>query len=246
MNSHEIPDEFKEILDRITNKRARIVIDHILQHGQITTEELEKDYGYNHAPRAARDVREAGIPLITTRVKSKDGLRNIAAYKLGDFSEVRKDRIQGRVNWPKDFKDSLIKEYGEKCVISGAELPGRELQIDHRIPYEIMGNTLEKKELDVKDFMLLSGTSNRAKSWSCEHCENWSGSKKPEICQSCYWAYPDNYSHVAMKEIRRLDVTWQGEETHEYEQLKAKALELGEELPEYVKNTLSKSLKKCP
>lgn len=50
----------RELLPSIRNKRARVVIEHILEHGYITTEQLEKDYGYNHPPRAARDVREVG------------------------------------------------------------------------------------------------------------------------------------------------------------------------------------------
>lgn len=57
-----------------------MVIDHIIAHGFITTEDLQK-YGYNHPPRAARDVREAGIPLETFFVESSDGQR-IAAYRL--------------------------------------------------------------------------------------------------------------------------------------------------------------------
>lgn len=243
MSKPSIPKKFKKLLDSITNKRAKIVIDHILNHGQITTEELEKDYGYNHAPRAARDVREAGIPLETIRVKSKDGKRNIAAYKFGDFKNVRKDRIKGRVNWPKKFKERLITRYGQKCLISNAELEGRALQIDHRIPYEIIGDS-EEKDLDVEDFMLLSGTSNRAKSWSCEHCENWTNNKEIDICKTCYWAYPENYSHVAMDQIRRLDLTWQKKEIKEYEALKEESDEVGEPLPKYVKDILRKNLKK--
>ena len=35
------PKEFLEHVKSITNKRAKIVIDHILQHGFITTEDLE-------------------------------------------------------------------------------------------------------------------------------------------------------------------------------------------------------------
>jgi hypothetical protein len=57
------------------------VIDHILQYGFIATEDLENTYGYNHPPRAARDVREAGIPLETFKVKSKEG-KSIAAYRF--------------------------------------------------------------------------------------------------------------------------------------------------------------------
>lgn len=76
----------KKILNRlnaITDKRPSTVIQHIIKHGYITTEELASKYGYEHAPRAARDVRERGVNLVTYRVKSSDG-RSIAAYKFGD------------------------------------------------------------------------------------------------------------------------------------------------------------------
>ncbi|RLD61550.1 MAG: HNH endonuclease [Bacteroidetes bacterium] len=238
MKKKDIPKEFIELIKRINNKRANIVINHILKHGLITTEELQKNYGYNDPPRAARDVREAGIPLETIRVKSKDGNRNIAAYKFGDFKSARFDRIKGRINWPKKFKESMVKEYGSKCLISGAELEPRALQIDHRIPYQIAGDINTKKDLDVKNYMLLSSTSNRAKSWSCEHCKNWIEVHDLNICQSCYWAFPENHTHVAMNEIRRLDLTWQGDEVADYDELKRKSKKSGHELPDYVKEIL--------
>jgi hypothetical protein len=62
MTSRTYPEKFLERLRSITSKRPKIVIDHILKHGFITTEELEKEYGYKHPPRAARDVREQGVP----------------------------------------------------------------------------------------------------------------------------------------------------------------------------------------
>ena len=57
----------------------------------ITTEDLEKEYGYNHPPRAARDVRETGIPLETFSVKSSSG-KSIAAYKFGDLNKVQTEK----------------------------------------------------------------------------------------------------------------------------------------------------------
>ena len=44
----------------------------------------------------------------------------------------------------------------------------RVLQIDHRVPYEVGGDD-KSETLNPDDFMLLSGSANRAKSWSCEH-----------------------------------------------------------------------------
>ena len=98
----------------------------------------------------------------TYRTKSNDGQRNIAAYKFGDFKNVRQDRIKGRINWPKNFKNELVEKYTARCVISGAKLDPRALQIDHRIPYQIASDDASKKKLDVEDFMLLSSTNHGA------------------------------------------------------------------------------------
>ncbi len=47
----DYPEEFLVKLRAVTAKRPRIVIEHILEHGQITTEELKELYGYGHPPR---------------------------------------------------------------------------------------------------------------------------------------------------------------------------------------------------
>lgn len=71
-----LPEDFKKVLNSVTNKRARFVIDTILDKGFCSTEDL-KNGGYEHAPRAARDVRELGIPLDTFKIKDSNG-KNIA------------------------------------------------------------------------------------------------------------------------------------------------------------------------
>ena len=101
--------QIKQLLKEISNKRARIVVEHIMEHGFVTTGELEKKYGYNHPPRAARDVREFGIPLETFRVKHSDG-RTIAAYRFGDLTQIQMGRLQGRQTFPKKLKDALYNK----------------------------------------------------------------------------------------------------------------------------------------
>lgn len=230
----------KELLPLIRNKRARVVIEHILEHGYITTEQLEKDYGYNHPPRAARDVREVGIPLETFRVKSSDG-RSIAAYRFGDLNTIRKGRLQGRSAIPKQFKKQLYELTFGKCSICSGDFEERYLQVDHRIPYEVSGVT-NSGSWNIEDYMLLCGSCNRAKSWSCEHCENWIHEKFPQVCQSCYWANPENYFHIALKEVRRIDILWSEEEVQTYEKLKEKAQKSQHRLSEYVKMIVRKHL----
>ena len=72
---NELPQSFIDKLNSVTNKRPATVIRHILEHGYITTEELKDVYGYNHPPRAIRDVREQGIPIETYRIKGEEGGR---------------------------------------------------------------------------------------------------------------------------------------------------------------------------
>lgn len=228
----EISDEVRKILSSIRNKRAGIVINHILEYGQITTEELAK-IGYNHPPRAARDVREAGIPLITIRVKSSDG-RTIGAYKFGDFSKIRAGRLEGRTTFSRTFKEKLYQIHVGHCTVCHAEYEKRYLQVDHRVPYEVGGDT-SNNEPGIDNFMLLCGSCNRAKSWSCEHCENWTGARLVNVCTGCYWANPENYTHIAQKQERRVAVVWTYEECVSFEWLAATANAQKKTLQEMIK-----------
>ena len=229
---------FLSLCQSVTAKRPKTVITHILRHGQITTEDLKNLYGYNHPPRAARDVKEHGIPIERVTVTGSDG-RKIAAYRFGDPSALTVRRYGGRTGLSKQIKEALIAKYGCRCFIYLEEMPEASLQIDHRVPFEVGG---ESEAMSPEEFMLLSGSANRAKSWSCEHCENWTRVKQRDICLSCYWAYPDNHTHMAMRQLRRVDLLWQGEETKQFEQLKADAAEAGLAIPDFVKEVLRRAL----
>jgi hypothetical protein len=98
--SEKYPKAFLDLCKSVTAKRSKTVIEHILKHGHITTEELKEKYGHNHPPRATRDVREHGIPLETFRVTGSDG-RKIAAYRFGDVSKKRFRKLSGRTGLSK-------------------------------------------------------------------------------------------------------------------------------------------------
>ncbi|MCL2560794.1 MAG: HNH endonuclease [Rikenellaceae bacterium] len=234
------PKEFLEQIASITNKRAKIVIEHIIKHGFITTEDLETIYGYSHPPRAARDVRESGIPLETFKTKSKAG-KSIAAYRFGDLNQLQKSRVEGRVAFSKEFKKQLCERFDGHCSICNAIFEDRYLQIDHRIPYQIGGDVYSERK--ISDFMLLCSSCNRAKSWSCEHCDNWREDKDFKICLSCYWGVPENYIHIAGKEMRRMDLQWSGEEVKYYDAIKLIAERNDIELPEFVKDIIAERTK---
>jgi hypothetical protein len=215
-----MPQEFYEACIAVLSKRPRIVIHHILQHGFITTEQLGELYNYDHPPRAIRDVRENGIPLKTYSFTSLKTGRKIAAYCFADPSMMVAGRIGGRKAFSKQFKDRLIEYYGARSALTNEPLEARYLQIDHRIPYEVGGNDSPKI---VEGYMLLDASAQRAKSWSCEHCKNFLEIKDPAICGRCFWAFPENYKHVEMREERRLDIVWSGDETDYYDRFVANA-----------------------
>lgn len=237
----KFPKEFIEHIKSITNKRANIVINHIIKYGFITTEDLENTYGYSHPPRAARDVREIGIPLETFKVKSKGG-KSIAAYQFGDLTKLQINRVAGRVLFPKKFKSKLYELGKARCFICNGEFEERYLQFDHRVPYEVGGDLETTRNID--DYMLLCGSCNRAKSWSCEHCENWKAEKKSSLCMQCYWGSPTNYNHIALKDIRRLDLHWTGEEVNFYDAIKVIAEHNKLELPDFIKKIIAEKIKK--
>lgn len=242
MPSKKLPKQFLKRLNAVTSKRPRTVIQHILQHGFVTTEELKTRYGYNHPPRAARDVREQGIPVETFTVVGSDG-RKIAAYRFGDPLGVKRGFIGGRRAFSKAFKDALFEAQGGRCQICFQKYESRYFQVDHRVPFEVAGD-VAFNERDIASYMLVCGSCNRAKSWSCEHCQNWAKLKLPATCAICYWASPIDYKHVAMKDARRLDLIWLGGEVSEYDKSRNRAGASGETMPDYVKRILRKALRK--
>lgn len=240
MKRPQLPKKFIKLCKTVTAKRPRTVIDHILKHGFITTQQLKDKYGYNHPPRAVRDVKENGIPIEMFRVEGSDG-RKIAAYRFGDPSKSRFGELIGRTAFTKELKQALIGKCGCRCAIYLEPFDERDLQIDHRIPFEVAGDAVEGKS-KTEDFMLPCGSANRAKSWSCEHCANWIVQKDTDICRSCYWAYPENYTHIAMRPARRLDIMWTGVEVGIYDRLKKKTEELQQDMPAYVKKIIERNL----
>lgn len=230
----DISPEFRAYIESITAKRARTVLTHILEHGYITTDELNQLYYYKHPPRAARDVREYGIQLKTFRVNSSDG-RSIGAYMLADNAFVGTKR-KGRRAFPKKFKDTLLVRDGEQCALCSGKFLGRILQIDHKVPYEVAGDSDDA--LNPEEFMLLCNSCNRAKSWTCEHCDNWLNGKSATICNTCIFGSPNDYEHIAMQQQRRLTLTWEEVEVRFFDQLKEKAAEASQSMSDYVKNIL--------
>jgi hypothetical protein len=228
-----IPEALLARIKAVTNKRARLVLDKIVENGRISTEEL-MTLGYNHPPRAARDVRELGILLKTIKVRHSDG-RSIGAYVL-DLEGPATGK-SGRLALPKKERDVLLQAAGSKCQICAAEI---NLQVDHRIPYEVAG---ESQSGETDPYQILDGACNRKKSWACEHCKNWLEDKVLDVCRTCYWANPVSYTHVAMQPERRADLVWIGAEVADFDRLRQQAEQSQKSVAEQIKLVIKKNPK---
>jgi len=240
--SDEIHPALRRAIDKVTGKRPRTVIDHILKHGIITTEDLEQKYGYNHPPRAARDVREAGVPLVTIRVRGTHG-RMIAAYKFGDPAKIERHKSAGRRTFSKPFKQALYARSGGRCEMCACPYEERYLQVDHCIPYEVAGDSVAD-ENKPDEFLIICASCQRSKSWSCEHCENFQVAKDVEMCRGCLWASPESYSHIAGTPHRRLSVVWSGREVGVHDALCRQAAAEGMKPQELLKRLAAGAIRR--
>lgn len=199
--------------------RVATFLREILRSGSVTTEDLQR-LRLSDPRRARQDAKDRGFPIVKETVLSTDG-RHIASYSLGSAADIVAGR-DGRAAIPKVFRRKLLDHYGAKDAITGAVLDPGVLTIDHRVPYQIGGDK-GLAEQDVSAFMLLDGSSQRTKSWSCEHCPNFLVEKLPQVCLTCFWASPDKYEHIATENIRRTDVVWQGADVAVHDHLREKA-----------------------
>lgn len=222
-----------EYIDRVKSGRGVLALKAMMEQGSVTTEDL-KNLGYDHPPRAIADVRDNGIPIVREFDRSSVGKR-MARYRLGTAEQIRVGQV-GRTNFSKKFRQALLNAYGPLDGITGARHDPRSLQIDHRVPYRVAGDAGLATN-DVSAFMLLDAKSNRAKGFSCQNCRNFIELRDPSICRTCFWAYPDDYSHVAMEDIRRADIVWQGAEIADYERLKRQAEEEGLSIQDLLKRS---------
>ncbi len=224
-----VPPALLERIKAVTNKRARFVLDHIVEHGIVSTIDL-KNAGYDHPPRAVMDAKDLGFAIKSIQARRDDG-QTIAAY---EFEEGELDPNKtGRVLLAKKERDALIAGKGSRCNMCGCET---NLQLDHRIPFVVAGES----QKDAADpYQILDGSCNRRKSRACEHCENWLRIRNFDTCRTCYWATPENYIHVAMRPERRIDVVWIGGEVSAFDRLRVEATKNGRSVPEQIKAMLT-------
>jgi hypothetical protein len=215
--------------------RARFVAWSIFERGAVSTSDLQ-ERGYDHPPRARKDVTDHGLRVLSVRRRSDATGRAMAVYSFAPPDQVLTSEQAGRSALPRPFVSRLVAAADNRCAVCRGVFDRTFLQADHRIPYAIAGNP--GADLDAARFMAVCRSCNRAKSWACEHCPNWAD-QRTEFCATCYWADPERYEHVATQRLRRLAVVWAGDETDQFDVLAALAEQAREPLPDYVRAVLA-------
>lgn len=192
----------EQLHDGRASKRARDVAALILTNGSCTTSDIEA-MGYKHSPRAVGDLRDSGVEVTKVMESYTDldtgSVKRRARYSISGIADGKQSRraVSKSV--------SIAVKVSGRCEACGSLPP---LQVDHRVPFEIGGETYPHV---VAELMPLCASCNRSKSWDCEHCPNRE-EKATDICKSCFWASPKDYEHVATKQIREIRATLLNEE----------------------------------
>ena len=188
-------------------KRPRVVLEHILKNGSVSTYELGQ-LGYDQPPRAAQDLKEAGVKLNVVFGKHPKTGKRMAIYSLLN-EEPQNEVKNGRTAFPKLFKESLFAKHGYRCNICNSVYSSTVLQCDHRVSFILAG---EVENLELDKFQPLCAPHQRAKSWECEHCPNRE-TKDENICKTCFWAIPDGeYTHIATRHERNVNISFKSDE----------------------------------
>ena len=186
-------EAYRKILPLVKKETARgaKLLAALIEKGEMTTKELEES-GYGHPPRVRMDLQDIGIEIGThyDTPNPQSGNRMGTYYLISPTpGEITKKRRPP----PKSFKKKLVTKHKNLCAITQYVFPENELQMDHRIPF-LVGGDPDSYKLD--DWMPLSGSAQMLKKKACDDCEN-SSAKDVKICGTCYWAFPESYTHVA-------------------------------------------------
>lgn len=188
-------------------------------------------------PGLWRAGRRRNLELETFRVRSTDGEASVPA---GSAIQRRLRRAASRAasSSPKGFKSALGGDPELALCGLRVELPDRYFQVDHCTPYEVAGDDgVDPTNLDPNDFMLLCGSCNRSKSWSCEACDNYTLDGDEGICATCYWATPDDYQHIALAQQRRVVLVYEENEIEGYNRALERARAEGADLSSFLKKS---------
>lgn len=68
----------------------------------------------------------------------------------------------------------------------------------------------------------------------------------PIVCETCLWASPEVYQHIATEGRRRLDIVWEGDEADDYDRVAAIAKGQSRDMQSVVKEIIRRSGRRGP
>ncbi|MCL2848769.1 MAG: HNH endonuclease [Micrococcales bacterium] len=235
--SADLPEEFVTWLrSREMSARAKKAVEFMLAHGSVTTADIEA-MGYDHPPRAIGDVKDAGIRLAKSMI-------TVGGHRMARYTLIVDSTLghPGRTKIPKKFRDTLFAAHDHRCAMCGASFTTRELQADHRVPFRVAG---DGDQCHLDDFMPLCASDNRAKSFTCESCPNWTR-QDPAECRTCVWGSPADFCHIATRPHRQITITWtDAAEVEHFDRLAAVARALGLSPSAYAKAVLDREAERA-
>jgi hypothetical protein len=229
----EVPDADKDYVRQLTliatdafvdvllsssmGKSARFVRNLLLRQGYTTTAQVRVQYD----PVAIFDLSRLGVPLKSERIRENG--RGSKRYMLDP--EAFSQKVERRDFLTPAGRKRLCSMYSNKCAICGYFSSYYILQVDHRVPFSLVGNSLMRSE-GFASLQPLCPSCNSAKENACTDCVI--STKDFECCRTCYWAYPNKYEHIATRIEQRLTLVAENLEGFKVlSELKSEALEKG-------------------
>jgi hypothetical protein len=161
-----------------------------------------------------QDCTDAGFDVVVTRDLTKHGLvfgdQGGRIYlDFGLSNERLASSTGGFQTLPARKRDEFLRESHLTCALCRCQFEKKRLCGDHRVPHRVAGNRLTEQE-GMLAYQVLCYTCNNRKQKACAACPNQQTKRDIEMCRSCFWAYPDTYTHVAGQPERRLEIVLQG------------------------------------
>lgn len=154
-----------------------------------------------------QDCYQLGFDPVVTRDLTKHGVvfESHQGRILLDL-QASNVALGGPAVFPTRERDSLIEQASFLCALCGRQYPRKRLALDHRVPHRVAGNSLVASQGAEAATQVLCYGCNNDKQHACRDCPNQQSTLNPETCESCFWAYPEAYCHVATTPERRAEL----------------------------------------
>lgn len=246
MKQYSSVEEYvKDIYDNLY-PRAKAAVNIIMSKGYMTKYDLRsQNISPDQGPRAIADLKEHGIPIVKMgRMKVKESKNPIVRYTFGRGIDIIPEWSKGRNQANKDFKQLLLRTYGNRCPFCGKTFELEKLQIDHRLPVKYFGDLRGREKFNPDNYLLICPNCNRRKAEAIDNgcAKTCYKTNNMNVIKSCYWYDPLNYAHVCMKQERIETLKWVGDDTEIYDQAKELLKEQGMDMKKYLREQINNQL----